>query len=237
MIICLFDTETTGVGSADDVLELASLLFKPGEAPVVYRQMMNPNHPIHVKATEAHGYVDADVRGFEDSVVVVPAWWNNVVNHAGTAEIILCAHNVSFDVRMISRHVPGAPELRTLCTRRLAENVVPHSPNHKLTTLYSFLGCTEQYSAHSALDDVKMTYHILQKLLKLSGKSLGEIVEIQNLKNKKQRKLQKIVSFGQFKGQPWSVVPKWYLEFVVRDVTDNVDANFTAQHYLEKLCA
>jgi hypothetical protein len=45
--------------------------------------------------------------------------------------------------------------------------------------------------------------------------------------------LQRTCDFGKHRGTPWSVVPRDYLQWILRSDIDDPDVIHTARHYLE----
>ena len=103
----IFDTETTGFGEAD-IVELASIIILDNGERHQFRQLMKPEFPIHPKASEVHGISNEEVANLPSSKKVVTDWLTYVKSIAEKhqeTEIVFGAHNLPFDVNMISRHV------------------------------------------------------------------------------------------------------------------------------------
>lgn len=227
MLIVVFDTETTGTAAPFDALELASLTL--GNPIQSYRQLMKPHCPIQPGASNVHGYFDHDVAHLTPAKDMVVAWWEAIKLEAGSREIILCGHNTIFDIKVVAQHIPEITRYKRICTLRMGralfdKNVVG---NHKLTNLYKYLGCTTARNAHTALDDCKMTYDILLKMLPIANQSLVELIEFQN-----NYQLLKKVKFGTRNlGKLFSEVTHSDLRWMVNNLTDP-DVIFTANYYL-----
>lgn len=100
---------------------------------------------------------------------------------------ILVAHNATFDHGFLNHngilHLQTPIENRILCTRKLANRLVPELPSKRLEILCQHFNVTNQ-RAHRAMGDVLATVEIFQGLLKLL-KSKGvedrsEILQFQN---------------------------------------------------------
>ena len=100
-----FDLETTDKDTETcAVVEVGAVRVRGGEVVDRYRAMVCPELPIHPKATEVHGYTDADVAGSPTFREVWPAF------RAFVGEDILVAHNgLMFDVPVLRRMAAGLP--------------------------------------------------------------------------------------------------------------------------------
>ena len=100
------DTETTGLGSDDQVLEVA--VVDPS-GKVLVDQLVRPTCPIHPRATEVHGYDDAALASAPTFVQVLP----ELRKCLGGALAI--AYNAPFDERLMrqSRSEEHTSELQS----------------------------------------------------------------------------------------------------------------------------
>lgn len=178
MKVIVIDTETTGVSSKDQVIQMTYIPLPENivilreafelsqNSPKVFAedlknlsttQMFKPNVPIHPKAQETHGirYVDL-LKHPPVSTLKAPE-----------ADVYL-GHNISFDHRML-----GKPDVKLICTMALAKQIgKKHGldfPNHKLDdlTIHFFekdaIAVTPEY--HNAYMDCVKTLLVLLKLL------------------------------------------------------------------------
>lgn len=179
-VIIVFDTETTGVGAKDQVLELASVVIMNGEIVDKKRWQANPGVPINPKASETHGFYDDDVKHFPPISEVAQAWLEWVIRVNNKFPVTLCAHNAAFDLRMLAKQIPEIHSFPVLCTLRLARRELPLAPKHTVSSLYTQFGHDlEAMNAHTALDDCLMTTAVLQGLLKIAQRSVQDLVEEQ----------------------------------------------------------
>jgi DNA polymerase III epsilon subunit-like protein len=171
----IFDTETTGFGEAD-VVELASIMILDNGKRFEFRKLMKPEFPIHPKAEEIHGISNEQVANLQSSREVVIGWLEHVKAIAlenKEREIVFGAHNLPFDLKIISRHVSIENE-KKLCSLKLAKSLQLKAPDNKLGTLYEYFKFTERYNAHSALDDCLMTEKVMFKLFEQAGRNYYE---------------------------------------------------------------
>lgn len=193
--VIIADSETTGVGSADQIIELAYVelneipLFKqdkPYKPETLYNERFLPSVPIHSKALEVHGITFKDLLGKRKSEEV----------ELPKDVTIMIGHNIQFDHRML-----GKPEVKLICTLDLAKKMSKflgiEFPNHKLDTLVEVLcpeKVTTQPEKHSAQGDILKNIIVLQELLKKlpnisSWDELWEFQQSMKAKPKKEKKV------------------------------------------------
>lgn len=138
-----------------------------------YRQLFNPQKPIDFGAMATHHITNEDVA---------------VCNPYTAFELpkveYLIGHNIDFDWSVIAqcygtelvvtkgdvKEVPSIyHEPKRICTLAIARYLYPEIDSHKLTAMLYALDMpyAKDYArnAHSALDDVWMTYHLLKIML------------------------------------------------------------------------
>ncbi len=166
-ILVVFDTETTGVSKKDGVLELAAFIHSDTTTLKVV-EMADPGVPINPRASEVHGYYQKDVQGKRPIQDVFDNFVGCLNTFSQLGELVLCAHNIKFDLRMLKQYGELPPH-STLCTLAEARKHYPDAPNHKLTTLVNYLGIEGDFNAHTAMDDVLMCYELLKVIEKDKG--------------------------------------------------------------------
>lgn len=160
----VLDTETTGTGITDRVVELALLPFlfdkRTGELLGVARglnQLQDPGIPISPEASAVNGITDEDVRGKRID-------WPRVVAMLKRADIVI-AHNAKFDRPMVHKELNFAqsevPDVLWGCSleqinwKKLPERP-PAAALGSLCAWYGFF-----FSAHRALGDCQALLHLL----------------------------------------------------------------------------
>jgi DNA polymerase-3 subunit epsilon len=93
------DTETTGLGSKDRIIEFGAIEIIGRKLGRRYSQRINPQMEIKEDATKIHGITNADVAGEPMFVDVI----DDFLAFVGKADLI--GHNLGFDVRMVNREV------------------------------------------------------------------------------------------------------------------------------------
>lgn len=124
----LLDTETTGIGKQDQVIELSYValpdnlsMLKANISSVgedllefwhvvkknSFNSLYKPSVPIHPEASKVHGLMFKDLLGkpSSDSITLPPIH-------------VMIGHNIQFDHRML-----GKPDVKLLCTMQLAREL------------------------------------------------------------------------------------------------------------------
>ncbi|HYG58483.1 MAG TPA: exonuclease domain-containing protein [Symbiobacteriaceae bacterium] len=156
---CVVDVETTGGSYADEVIELAAVLFaydrKRGTVLGVvdeYVGLREPGVPINPFAYRVHRLSLDQLRGHRLD-------YDRVESILLRAEFII-AHNASFDRRFVSALSETAREKAWLCSMRGIDWAGKGYRSRKLSDLLAEHGL-ERERAHRALDDVRATLALL----------------------------------------------------------------------------
>jgi len=210
----ILDTETTGIkdGRPVDIayIDVSALFNRPmcidGSRKVFeYRQLFNPLKPIEFGAMATHHITNDDVVNCEPyTSFVLPE----------SVEYLI-GHNIDFDWQVIQtcgkQHEP-----KRICTLALSRYLYPDIDSHKLTAMLYALDLDfareNAKSAHSALDDVWMTFRLLE-LLWPSINALG-FDELYRLSEA--ARIPKIITFGKHSGQPIKSLPSDYRQWLLK---------------------
>ena len=236
------DTETTGFDPEEHrAVEVAAVIVKAGQITVAFTTLLNPGRLIPAKVSAIHGLTDADVLDAPSLEATLP-WLNGL---AGRADAI-AAHNAPFDRSML----PGFIEKPWLDTLRLSRHLFPDLDGHSNQAMKFHLGlrCPEAagLSAHRALADAYVTARLLVRLLQ-EVEARGTFMEGCAIRPDSipttlpdliaavdAPMLLKTVGFGKHFGMPWAEVPKDYLQWSAKNLTDkDPDTLHTIHHYLE----
>jgi len=143
-------------------------------------------------------------------------------------DMVYAAHNAQFDKKFL-------PELTLpwICTRQCSRHIWPDAPNHKNQTLRYWLEVEPPremlvgLDPHRARYDAAVTGAILKRML--DEHSVDELIRLTN-----KPVLLKICNFKKHKGQPWSEVPRDYLNWMVREgvAKSDPDLQYTVDFYL-----
>ncbi len=162
----VLDTETTGLGPDDEVIELAmaAIAFDPVFARIdrvtdVFTAFRQPSRPIPHDVVRLTGITDADVAGHAIDAEAVAAFV------AGAAVVV--AHNSSFDRPVAERTWPVFGTLPWACS---LSQVDWHREGFEGRRLGQLLAERRLFhDGHRALDDVLALVHLLRQPLTLGA--------------------------------------------------------------------
>ncbi|HEV2671204.1 MAG TPA: UvrD-helicase domain-containing protein [Gemmatimonadales bacterium] len=154
-----FDFETTDNDVATcGVVEIGAARVIDGEIVDRFHTMVNPYKPISARATEVHGYTDADVAGAPPFHEVFPQF------RAFVGSDVLIAHNGQhFDIPVLKR-LAGEDEVRGLAfydTLLLAKSLSRDRATQEDIAHRFGIDCGR---AHHALDDAVTLAHVYRAL-------------------------------------------------------------------------
>lgn len=196
--LVVLDTETTGLDSPIRAVEVAALFVD--DSLNVTKEIsgrVNPGRPINPGAIEIHGISDemvADCPPVTTYTEQIPPGF------------VAIGHNVPFDLRVLGEHLVWSGEV---CTLALSRRWIKGTTNHKLDTLKRELKLPEQQS-HSALGDCYTSLEVLKLCLNLSGKTLAELVALEQTP-----KMLPTMPFGKHRGKKFTEIPTGYLEWLL----------------------
>lgn len=218
------DTETTGVGSDDAVVEIAWMeLDENLETVSQVRSLINPKKPIPAGASAVHGITDNMVKDAPTIEQFMLADGSALLSEGA----VLVAHNAAFDMRFFQAWMPNA--LGTICTLKLSRVAYPDADNHKLQTLKFWLGLeveVDHHEAHTALADVKVLKALFDRMRADMGWTSVEMFEISNMPQMVEK-----MPFGKHKGTKIKDLPRSYIKWLMG--LDNLDDDL--RHTLETL--
>ncbi|HET7636817.1 MAG TPA: polyribonucleotide nucleotidyltransferase, partial [Candidatus Limnocylindria bacterium] len=156
----------------------AALRVKGGQIVDRFESLVNPGRSI--VGHQIHGLSDEDVASAPTAAEVLPRF----VEWVGDAAVV--AHNVSFDLPYLLRHLP--PETRwepkaVFDTLELAVQLYPEAAGYKLADLVRFVFGRELEAAHRAMPDaqatadlfINLTGSLVERLAALRGDIAAEI--------------------------------------------------------------
>lgn len=162
----VLDTETTGLGASDEIVQIAIL---DGGGAAAMRELIKPTIPIPPVASAIHGIRDRDVRNapsFKDLYIRLSML---------LAGQVVIAYNMDFDWRMLQQTAAryGLPPMRIgkrdCAMKQYARFKGVRQSNgrsyvwHKLGVAVAQEGLTVA-RAHDAFDDARMTLSLIRKM-------------------------------------------------------------------------
>lgn len=227
MIVAVIDTETTGDGETDEVVEVGAVLLELNEAHEIkktrlWTSLFRPSVPVQAVARAAHHITDKMLaRAPVLKLKPLPI----------RADVVV-AHNAEFDVRMLVQSgVPreDLPE-KVICTWRCSLHLWPEAPKHSNQVLRYHLGVEPLARVpglpHRALPDAVLTAGLLMQMLKTH--TLAQLVDLTSgpvLLHK--------VRFGKYRGMKWEELEDGYLHWILSK-SFGPDEKHTAQHWINE---
>ena len=234
----VIDTETTGLDPAvDRVVEFAVAELNMAEGTLRSSSwLVNPERAIPPEASAVHHLVDEDVALAGDLGTVLDLAEYRFEHR----DAILAAHNAAFDAGFLPKGWKP-----TVCTLRLARHLWPEMPKHTNQYLRYALKLevpgAKGLAAHRAEADALVTATLLRRELEELERqhpglmaSWGGGDELAAWANRPV--LLTTCFFGsKHRGVAWADVPKDYLNWVIRNVSDlDADTRFTVETMLAR---
>ncbi len=220
--IAVIDTETTGIDTKTaKIVEFAI----HNDYGVSYSTLVNPDMKIPPETSAVHHISDEDVMDFMKWEQRLPEVLDLIRANGITT---LVAHNVAYD-----REILGpAFEVAWICTYKCALRQWPDAPSHKNEALRYWLNLQpngRHYSqqSHSALHDVKITYQLLNELLKYQD--LETLMRWSN-----EPKFFSKISFGKHAGKKWEEIDSGYLIWMTKQSDMDPDIVACAKRDLQR---
>lgn len=156
----ILDTETTGLGSDAEIVEIA-ILTPQGD--VLLDTLVQPTRPIPPEASLIHGIED-------DHVETAPTFrdlWPQL--RAILADKLILAYNVDYDLRLLLQSLTASdiqdPFICDFdCVMILTQEHLARRRWCNLATAAFVLGCDKQDPTHRALGDAKTALAVLKAI-------------------------------------------------------------------------
>jgi exodeoxyribonuclease X len=248
MRIAVVDTETTGMGDLDQVVEVGIVSwrypteFKPDDR---WSSLIRPTCPVSMGARAVHHISDSELgdnwtmqdmlqrRGLPE-LGVGPGELSDVDDDYLEEEVVMVAHNLAFDRKMLVQSGVFEHRLpkKQVCTWRCAMHLYPDSEDgHSNQVLRYYLGLKvpqlTTLPPHRALPDALVTAALAQHML--MSKTPDELVALTTAPA-----ILKTIRFGKHRGTLWKNAPSDYLDWIIRKGQfDDIDVTHTARTVLE----
>jgi exodeoxyribonuclease X len=218
-MIGVIDTETTGIGDTDVVVEVAVVLVDDAGrfVPGAVSSLVRPAVPISIGARATHHISPADVAGAPTLAEIFFPTFDVVAGHA-----------VDFDLRLLRQSGRELPPLPAIDTCRVAKHLFPDSPGFSNQVLRYYLGLEVDLcgmAPHRALADAIVTASILRRML--AEAPIDHLIELST-----QPAVLNVVQFGKHRGKRWAELDLKYLVWVVGAEID-ADVTHTAKTILK----
>ena len=162
----VLDLETTGLSKKrHGITEIAAVRVKKNKIVSEFQTLVNPRQRIPSFITRLTGITNEMVKDAPPINKVLPEF----VEFLGDAPII--AHNASFDYGFIQHnakeHLNIEIENKRLCTRKLANRLLPNLPSKRLGCICEYFEIVNQ-QAHRAMSDVMATTEVFYKFMDMA---------------------------------------------------------------------
>ncbi len=239
----LFDTETTGAGENDRIIQIGAMIVHDRETIEVYNELCLADVPIGIEAMEVHN-ITPDI--IQNKPPYKALAFTKKLEAYNTKENYLIAHNISFDLGMLKKE--GFKNNYTLIdTLRCAKHLLPDSPHHRLQYLRYALELyrTEEaeakkmnivIKAHDAIGDVLVMKLLLSRLVQLTQEKYPDSNPMVKLAELTQTPvLLKTFKFGKYKDKEIKEIAKrdsGYINWMKNNMDLDEDLAYTLEYYL-----
>lgn len=169
----ILDTETTGVGEHDRIIQLGYIVLTPGKVTEVHNELCSSEVPIGFGAMEVHGVTPELIEG--KSVCTETEAYRHL-NELNTPDNYMIIHNAPFDIGMLEKE-GFSLKMPLIDTLRCAKHIFSDEEAHRLQYFRYRLGLYKEekkeadalgieVKAHDAIGDVLVLKLFLTALRK-----------------------------------------------------------------------
>ena len=177
MAFTIIDIETTGLSKYQNkITEIAAVRVENGQIIEQFQSLVNPETQIPRFITNLTGIHNEMVKDSPTIQEILPYFIKFLGND------VFVAHNASFDFGFLEHncniHHNHNLNNHKLCTRKLANRILPQLPRKRLQDLCEHFEVTNQ-EAHRAMGDVQATVQVFSHLMShLQHKGISNIDDI-----------------------------------------------------------
>lgn len=187
MAYLVIDIETTGLSKhRHKITEIAAVKLNKGKIKGKFQTLVNPEVHIPSFITRLTGIDNSMVKDAPLIQEVMP----NFLKFLGNR--VFVAHNASFDYGFLNYNAEIDIENSRLCTRKLANRLVPDLYSKRLAVLCKHFNIKNN-QAHRAMGDTLATVKLLNSFFKiLDKKGFRKPEEILNFEKMSRRQIEKL---------------------------------------------
>ncbi|MFK5937761.1 MAG: exonuclease domain-containing protein [Sulfurimonas sp.] len=228
----ILDTETTGTGENDRVIQLGYIVLGGAEVEV-HNEFNKAEVPISYGAMEVHGILEEMIA---DKPLCVETTAYKRLEELNTDDNYVIIHNAPFDLKMLEKE-GFENKMKVIDTLRVAKHILPDEEAHRLQyfrykmELYkeeekeaNALGIVVK--AHDAIGDVLVLKLLLSKLKAIVSEQFGDVNPVEKMVELTATPiLVKTFRFGKHKGKELVEVARedaGYLRWMLKSM-DNLD--------------
>jgi DNA polymerase III epsilon subunit family exonuclease len=183
MAYTVIDIETTGLSKHyHKITEIAAVIVNNGKIKKQFQTLVNPESHIPSFITRLTG-IDDDM--VEDAPLIHEAM-PKFLKFLG--DKVFVAHNASFDYGFLNHNAENGIGNPKLCTRKLANRLVPNLHSKKLGVLCEHFGIRNN-QAHRAMGDALATAELLNNFFAIMNKkgfsTPEDIIRFENMPRRK----------------------------------------------------
>ncbi len=237
MNFIILDTETTGFGQNDRIIQLAYLVYD-GMNLEAFETFCSTEQTISFSAMAVHHITPEMI---QDKPRLIDTEIYKFLEELNTEDNYLVIHNAPFDLPMLAKE-GFHNKMKLIDTLKVTKHLAPNLESHAMQYLRYHRGLYKeeaeiekllnlQIKAHDAMGDIVVLFLLLRRLL--DGRTPDQLVELTqkpNLMNK--------LRFGKYRGQLISDIVKTdpqYLEWMVTKLTDlDPDVKYTIEYFINK---
>lgn len=242
----ILDTETTGAGEKDRVIQLGYMVLDPGKPTEIHNELCSSEVPIEVGAMEVHNITPEMIEG-KPLCSEIRAYQRLI--ELNSPENYMIIHNAPFDIGMLEKE-GFALEMKLIDTLRVAKHVFPDSEYHRLQYFrYALKLYKEEESeaakhgielkAHDALGDVLFLKLLLSRLREAVERQFPGMNAVEKMVEltKEPVFITKPMRFGKHKGktiQELAHEDAGYLRWMMENMQNlDEDVRYTIRKVLE----
>lgn len=174
----VFDIETTGFDSSyDEVIEIGAIKVHNNKIVSKFNSLIRPQNEIDEYITELTGITNEMVKDAPTIEKILPEFMNYIGND------ILIGHNVNFDINFIYdnlyRNKFNVLTNDFVDTMRIARNLLPELPHHRLIDLANYFEI-DATNNHRSLKDCEITMNVYEQLKKVALQKYENLEEFKN---------------------------------------------------------
>ena len=239
----LFDTETTGNGDKDRIIQVGAMVVKSRNDVEIINDLCRTEVPISVEAMEVHG-ITPDV--IEGKPLYGETTFARRIDALNLPENYLIAHNIGFDLGMIEKE-GFHNKMKRIDTVRCARHLLPDLPAHRLQYLrYALelyreeaaeadkLGVTVK--AHDAIGDVLILKLLFSYLVQKVREAFPDDNPVEKMVELTQTPVMiRTFKFGKYKGESIEAIAAkdpGYLSWMRKNLDLDEDMRHTLDAYL-----
>lgn len=178
----IFDVETTGLEPAagDRIVEIGAIKVEGNKIVDKFNSMLNPGRPVSAGAFAVNGITAQLLKDAPLPSEVIPKFMEFIKGNT------LFAYNANFDAGFLKQELAllgfKLPQDSLIIDMlAMSRTFLPRLERHALSFVARHFGLMDQQK-HRALDDVEMSFKVLQKLFALaSAQGLDELAHIKNI--------------------------------------------------------